>query len=156
MIMLLLIVIVPIVCMFTKLIPSNYWGFAIWMMALSVLLHRALISQYLSGTDNIIELICSRITYNNEAWRTLTNWYSGYNTVLSITILPTNWVTIFTSSYNVQKRINKLIFIKCCLLINIREVEYCSKQKTSKTIEMGSKTRTVSRLKQKTHDQRGF
>jgi uncharacterized membrane protein len=96
MIMLPLIVIVPVVCMFTKLIPSKYWGFAIWMMALSVLLHRALISQYLSGTDNIIELICSRITYNNEAWRTLTNWYSGYNTVLSITILPTMFSRIYS------------------------------------------------------------
>jgi len=95
MIMIPLIVVVPIICMFTKLIPSKYWGFAIWMMSLSVLLHRALISPYLSGTDNIIELICFRITYNNEAWRTLTNWYSGYNTVLSITVLPAMISRIF-------------------------------------------------------------
>ena len=59
-----LLVIIPIICMFTKLIPKNYWGFAVWMMALSVLLSRALITPYLSGADNIQELNCCRSVYN--------------------------------------------------------------------------------------------
>ena len=95
MIMLPLIVVVPIVCLFTKLIPKKYWAFAVWMMALAVILHRSLVSPNLVGTDNIMELRCFYAVYNNEVWRSISAWYVGYNTVLSITILPAMITRIF-------------------------------------------------------------
>lgn len=88
MVMLPLIVVVPIICMFTKLIPKKYWAFAIWMMALSIILHRTLISPYLSGTDNIIELMVFKATYYKDIWNSTGVMFSEYNTVLSVTILP--------------------------------------------------------------------
>ena len=88
MVMLPLIVVVPIICMFTKLIPKKYWAFAIWMMALSIILHRTLISPYLSGTDNIIELMVFKATYYKDIWNSTGVLFSEYNTVLSVTILP--------------------------------------------------------------------
>jgi uncharacterized membrane protein len=90
MIMLPLIVVVPLVCMFTKLIPKKYWAFTIWMMALAVILHRALITPYLFGSDNIYELSCFRAVYGSGVFPTQSIISSGvYSTVLSITILPT-------------------------------------------------------------------
>jgi uncharacterized membrane protein len=88
MIMLPLLVVVVAVCMFTNYIPRKYWAFTIWMLSLSVVLHRTLISPYLAGADNVIELRCFYAAYNNGIWSTIDAWYSGYNTVLSITILP--------------------------------------------------------------------
>lgn len=91
MIMLPLIVLVPIMCLVKK-IPQNYWGFAIWMMALAILLHRALISPNLSGSDNILELSCFRATYLGQSFpqpNAVGSFYGTYNTVLSVTILPT-------------------------------------------------------------------
>ena len=88
MIMLPLLVVVPIVCMFTKLIPKKYWAFAIWMISLSILLHRALISSNLAGSDNIWELSCFRTTYINSIFPSTDVFATGYNTVLSVTILP--------------------------------------------------------------------
>jgi uncharacterized membrane protein len=86
-----LIVLVPIMCL-TKKIPQNYWGFAIWMMALAILLHRALISPNLSGSDNILESSCFRATYLGQSFpqvNAVGSFYGTYNTVLSVTILPT-------------------------------------------------------------------
>jgi len=91
MVMLPLIVLVPIMCL-TKKIPQNYWGFAIWMMALAILLHRALISPNLSGSDNILESSCFRATYLGQSFpqvNAVGSFYGTYNTVLSVTILPT-------------------------------------------------------------------
>jgi uncharacterized membrane protein len=90
MVLLPLIVLVPIMCL-TKKIPQNYWGFAIWMMALAILLHRALISPNLSGSDNILELSCFRATYLGQSFpqaNAIGSFYGTYNTVLSVTILP--------------------------------------------------------------------
>ena len=91
MVMLPLLVIVPVICMFTKLIPRNYWGFAIWMISLAILLHRVLISPNLSGSDNILELSCYRATLEGgifPANNAVNSFYGTYNTVLSVTILP--------------------------------------------------------------------
>jgi uncharacterized membrane protein len=89
MIMLPLIVVVPPICMFTNLIPKKYWAFAIWMMALSVILHRALVTPYLFGSDNIYELSCFRAVYSTGLFPAQPIISSGvYSTVLSITILP--------------------------------------------------------------------
>lgn len=96
MIMLPMLVVVTIICMFTKVIPKQYWAYTIWMMALAVVLHRSLVSPYLIGTDSVLELRCARDVYSNGIWTTqlkdqssVITMFSAYNTVLSITILPT-------------------------------------------------------------------
>ena len=88
MVMLPLIAVVPIICMFTKLIPQKYWGFAVWMMSLSILLHRALVSPYLTGTDNVMELNNFIATYRSGLYPSPNVINPAYNTVLSTTILP--------------------------------------------------------------------
>jgi uncharacterized membrane protein len=90
MILMVLIVVVLVICMFTKLIPKKYWSFTIWMIALAVILHRALISQDLWGADNIIEYGCFRVTEMNGFWTSsiLNTQCPNYNTDLSVTILP--------------------------------------------------------------------
>jgi uncharacterized membrane protein len=97
MIMIPLIVVVPIICLFTKVIPENYWSFAIWMMALAVVLHRSLVSPYLIGTDSVIEFRCFRDTIDRGIWVSSNyasapqaiSMFLNYNTTLSVTILPT-------------------------------------------------------------------
>jgi uncharacterized membrane protein len=90
MVLLALIVVIPIVCMFTKVIPEKYWAFTVWIMALSVVLHTTLVSSNLWGTDNIIEYGCYRVTALAGYWNHSFNnvILTDYNSTLSITILP--------------------------------------------------------------------
>jgi len=90
MVMLVLIAGVPIICMFTKLIPEKYWAFTILMIALSIVLHRALISPYLWGSDNLKEYGVFRATNLAGVWNSnLTNLAApAYNSTLSVSILP--------------------------------------------------------------------
>lgn len=90
MLALVLIAAVPVLCIWKKLWPEKHWGFAIWMMALALLLNRALITNNLWGTDNLFEYGTYRLTETNGLWQA-DNFYVfiGYNTVLSTNILPT-------------------------------------------------------------------
>jgi uncharacterized membrane protein len=90
MILMVMIVVVPIVCMFTKFIPKQYWSFAIWMMALSLILQVALISNSLWGADNILEYGCYRVTDMNGVYNSSPSitQYPTYYTSLAVTILP--------------------------------------------------------------------
>jgi uncharacterized membrane protein len=126
MIMIPLIVVVPVLCMFTKLIPKKYWAFAIWMMALSVILHRALITPYLFGSDNIYELSCFRAVYSSGVFPTQSIISSGvYSTVLSITILPTMIAKIIGIS---GVWVFKLVFPLMLSLVPVAVYELVKKQ----------------------------
>jgi len=84
-----LLAIIPIILMFSKLLPRKYYGLAIWVIGLSLLLHRSLISQYLWGADIIQEFAVFRMVEMNSVWLpNATNLMTAYNVTLSVTILP--------------------------------------------------------------------
>ncbi|MDD5289249.1 MAG: DUF2206 domain-containing protein [Dehalococcoidales bacterium] len=83
-----LLAIIPIL-MLTRLIPEKYYGLAVWVTALSLLLHRSLISQYLWGADVIGEYAAFRTVIMNSLWSPDSpNLITAYNVTLSVTILP--------------------------------------------------------------------
>lgn len=81
---------------FNKLIPSNLYPFAIWVIALALVYHTALISQYIWGWDINYELFLSKIVINNNIWDI--SIVSSINSMLSITIL----VPIFSILGNID------------------------------------------------------
>ncbi len=84
-----LIAVVPLIAMFTKWIPEEHYGLVIWMVSLSLILHRALISQNLTGSDVVNEYAVFRNVAINGRWNPdATNIIPSYNTSLAITILP--------------------------------------------------------------------
>jgi uncharacterized membrane protein len=84
-----LLALIPIVLIFTKYLPRKYFGLAIWVIALSLLLHRSLISQYLWGADIVGEFASFRMVEMNSVWLpNAPNLITAYNVTLSVTILP--------------------------------------------------------------------
>jgi len=87
--LMILLVIIPIILIFTKLLPAKYYGLAIWVIALSLLLHRSLISQFLWGADVVGEFAAFRMVEMNSIWLpNAPNLIVAYNVTLSVTILP--------------------------------------------------------------------
>lgn len=68
-----------------KFVPSKLYPFAIWIIAISLIYHVTLISQYLNINDVITEYHFSNIVIKNSFW----DWtiFSNYNSVLSDVIL---------------------------------------------------------------------
>jgi len=90
MIVLPIIAVIPFILIFTKVIPEKYYAFTIWIVALSVILHRCMISQILWGSDNLIEYGVFRVTEQMGIWDSTASGIISpiYNTNLSVTILP--------------------------------------------------------------------
>lgn len=89
MVLMVLLASVPILLVFTHIFPERLYGLAIWVIALSLLLHRSLISQYLWGADIIGEYAAFRTVEMNALWAPNSpNLITAYNVTLSVTILP--------------------------------------------------------------------
>ena len=87
--LMILLVIIPIILIFKKFLPAKYYGLAIWVIALSLLLHRSLISQFLWGADIVGEYAAFRMVEMNSIWLpNAPNLIVAYNVTLSVTILP--------------------------------------------------------------------
>jgi len=106
-----------IVIVLEKLLPSTFYSIAVLMIAISLLFHAALISKYLVsfGSDNSIELFVFRTTENNAYWDSAlyagSTAYGRFNSMLSITILPTFYSIILNiNSIQVFKILFPLIF----------------------------------------------
>jgi uncharacterized membrane protein len=104
---LLLIMIVAVSSLFSiavickKLSLSNVYPFAVLMIALSLLYHSSLISNYIVsfGSDAPAEFFVFKLTQNGAHWSSTPQiiWDIGYgrlNSMLSITILPTIYSTL--------------------------------------------------------------
>lgn len=84
-ILILIISLIPIFIMATNKFNSNLYPIAIFILSLSLLLHRSLISNYIWGQDVHLEYYFSNQVILHSYW----NWaitYS-YNTMLSVTML---------------------------------------------------------------------
>ena len=89
MILMVLLSLIPIVLVFTGYIPERLYPLAVGMAALSLLLHRSLISSYLWGADIIGEYSAYRMVEMNSIWNAASaNLIPAYNVTLSVTILP--------------------------------------------------------------------
>lgn len=135
-VLLVVVAIIPIICMFTKVIPEKYWAFTIFMIGLSLVLHRALISNYLWGSDNLAEYGVYRVTNLMGKWDSnlITGVSQGYNTTLSVTILPVMIAKITRIS---GFMVFKVVFPIIVTLIPVGMYEIFKKQFSSKISFLG-------------------
>lgn len=84
-----------------KLLPSKLYPFAVLMIAIAILYHSSLISNYIVtfGSDVPVEYFLFKTTQNNAHWSSTLPFSSdlGYgrtNDMLSVTILPTIYSTL--------------------------------------------------------------
>ena len=106
-----------------RLLPSELFPFALFIITITILFHSALISQYIVpyGSDVPGEYIVFKTVENHAYWNPtyfLDDWYGRMNSMLSITILPTCYAVILNlKSDLVFKILYPLIFslVPLCL-----------------------------------------
>lgn len=87
-----LIALLPILVLFTKFIPHRLYPLAVMTIALALLYHWALISNYLTGYDIHTEYYFANLVITNSLWdATITN---SYNALLSIAMLAPTYSII--------------------------------------------------------------
>jgi uncharacterized membrane protein len=83
--MIFIISMVSLITLFSSFIPPKYYPLAIWVMGLSLIWHRTLISQYIGICDDVGEYYFANLVINNSFWNyALLN---NYNSMLSIVTL---------------------------------------------------------------------
>lgn len=85
------IVIISIIYLFIGFgdkIPKDLYPLLIWSIAISVLLHRTLISNYIHMYDVYGEYFVASSVIRNQLWDPLSVQYAQYETVISVTLLP--------------------------------------------------------------------
>lgn len=85
MILICLIALAPIIVIFTNLLPQRLFPLAVFMISLSLLYHRSLISNYLTGWDVHLEYYFANLVNLNAVWDT--SIPNSFNHTLSIVIL---------------------------------------------------------------------
>lgn len=89
MVLMVLLAVIPLMAILIKCLPEKFYPVAVVSVALSLLLHRALISGYLWGADIIREFACWRTVALNGVWSSNSpNLIPAYNTSLAVTVLP--------------------------------------------------------------------
>lgn len=139
MILIVLICITTLLIGFDKFIPKKLYPLAIFVISISLLFHRSLISMYLNGWDINTEYYFSNLVVTNSYWDS--SLYFNYNSMLSIaifapiisiisgidlvwifkiiypllfTLVPIGLYKIFQKQTN-----NKIAFLSCIFLIFI-------------------------------------
>jgi len=97
MVMIGMITLVVILIAFGRFIPRNQYPLAVFMIAISLLLHRSLITMHLAGWDIQSEYYFFSLTDTNSYWDS-TSPVHAFNAMLSITVLP----TIYSSVMNIE------------------------------------------------------
>ena len=77
---------VPVLAMFTGFIPSNYYPLVIYCVALALLWHFSLVSEYLIQYDSFLEYHFFDLANSAGLWDF--HVQADYNAMLSVTILP--------------------------------------------------------------------
>ena len=86
MFMIIVISLTVILIGFNKFIPTKLYPLAVFIIAISLLFHNALISMYIWGWDIHIEYYIANLVITDSLWNSTT--YSNVNGMLSIVILP--------------------------------------------------------------------
>ena len=109
MLLIIIFVLVVILIGFDKFIPKNLYPLAVFIIAISLLYHRSLISMYLWGTDIHIECYLSNLVMWNSHWDSTIPHI--YNAMLSIVMLAPMFSGICSMSLTwVFKIIYPLLF----------------------------------------------
>jgi len=98
-VLLLMIAMIPVLVALTaiskKLFPSNFYSLALFCIAIALLFHTSLITNYIVGWDVHTEYYVFNFTKNNSRWDAMFNIAGRYrteflsaNSMLSVTILP--------------------------------------------------------------------
>ena len=109
--MFMIVVIVSIVLLiaFDKFISTNLYPLAVFIIAISLLFHRALISMYLKGWDIHLEYYLSNLVMENSYWDSTIP--TAYNAMLSVVMLAPIFSNICDMSFTwVFKIIYPLLF----------------------------------------------
>ena len=87
MFLILIIALIAVLIGFDKFIPKNLYPVAVFVIAISILFHKWLISMYLTGWDVNAEYYLSNLVKINGIWDS--TLYGTYNAMLSVVMLPT-------------------------------------------------------------------
>lgn len=101
--------------LFKKLLPPKLYPLLVFMVAISLLYHTGLISNYIMGTDIHHEYFIFKATENNAHWSSAIAYqdmlYGRMNAMLSVTILPTIYSSLLhMDATQVLKILYPLIF----------------------------------------------
>ncbi|MFC1918748.1 DUF2206 domain-containing protein [Chloroflexota bacterium] len=109
MVLIAVIAVVVILVGFNKLIPKNLYPLAVFVIGLSLLFHRSLISMYITGFDIHHEYYLTNLVITNGSWDPTIP--IGYNAMLSVTMLaPVNSIISGMNLTWVFKIIYPLVF----------------------------------------------
>jgi uncharacterized membrane protein len=97
MLMIVIIALIVILVAFDKFIPKKLYPLAIFMISITILYHRSLISPYLFGSDIYYEYYVYKLVELNSLWDSSAP-ISACNAMPSITILP----AIYSSLLNME------------------------------------------------------
>jgi len=112
MLMIVLIALVSVIFGFTNWIKEKYYPYAIWVMAISLVLYTSLFTNYILAKDVYIEYHTANIVISHNIWKYDLPFH--YNSVLSDTLLPSFIYYISNLKLN---WVYKIIFpIYCSLL----------------------------------------
>ena len=98
-----------------RFVPPKLYPFIILMIAITLLFHSSLISNYICGNDINLEYYTFRLTHENEYWNSTAysteQAYGRFNSMLGITILPTVYSNMLSMDETwILKIIYPLIF----------------------------------------------
>jgi len=85
MFLIIIIALIVVLIAFDKFIPKNLYPLAVFIIAISLLYHRSLISMYLWGWDIHLELYLTNLVKMNSMWDP--TLYGGCNAMLSLVML---------------------------------------------------------------------
>jgi len=88
MVMIVVIALVALLIGFDKFIPAKLYPLAIWVMAISLIWHRTLITNYIQAYDVYGEFYVANLIISDRIWDPAAHYYSSYSSVLSVTIAP--------------------------------------------------------------------
>ncbi|WP_292375898.1 DUF2206 domain-containing protein [Methanosarcina sp. UBA411] len=103
MLMISLVAVTILLIGFDKFIPKQLYPLAIWLISISLILHYTLITNYTTVHDG--EFGSAKLVLENHIWKW--NEYGNYNSILSVTLLP----SIFSIICNIDLTwIYKIVF----------------------------------------------
>ncbi|MBW9221792.1 DUF2206 domain-containing protein [Methanothermococcus sp. SCGC AD-155-C09] len=114
MVMIVVIALVSLIVGFTNWINEKYYPYAIWVMAISLILHISLFTNYIPVQDVYGEFYSANSVISNHVWRY--DLPFSYNSVLSATLLPSFIYYICNIKLN---WIYKIIFPVLCSFLPV-------------------------------------
>jgi uncharacterized membrane protein len=115
----------------TRIFPSKYYSLIIFAFSMALVFHVVLTSKYIMGSDSQLEYYVFKLTETNGHWVPLENVLDivteSYNSLLSITILPTVYSVFLNVSGKTVFKIFYPIVFSFVPVVLYRTYEYIGK-----------------------------